>query len=165
MTVWTVFEPDGADETANTLAWADGVVLVPEKLSWSAILLAPLVLLVHRLWLALIGYVLLQGLIGFAASQLELERGVPLLALLVNIAVAIALPSLRRSSLGWRGFEEAGAVAAPTLEAAEQRYFEARLGGAGLRPLARSPGSPLAVTPVPRPTAGPVLGLFPEAGR
>ncbi len=68
MAVWTVFEPDEAkDGAAPTLAqWAERVVFVREKFSWLSILFAPLVLLRHRLWLALIVYIALQVLIGFA---------------------------------------------------------------------------------------------------
>ncbi|WGD29285.1 DUF2628 domain-containing protein [Ancylobacter sp. WKF20] len=160
MAVWTVFEPEELEE-ARTGDWAEAVVFVPERFAWSALLLAPLVLLRHGLWLALIGYVAIQAALGAALHVLDVDDGLALL-IIVNLAVAVLLPGLRRAKLLRTGHEEVGAVVAPNFEAAEQRYFAARMGSA----------STLSATFLPRRTdppsradRAPILGLFPEASR
>lgn len=165
MAVWTVFEPGEVDEARTTLQWADGFVFVPERMSWSALVLAPLVLLRHGLWLALIAYLVVQGGLFAAIHVLDLDSTAFALLLVVNVAVAVQLPGLRRARLALRGFEETGCVVAPTLEAAEQRYFDARLAGtsAPVLPLP-APGAARVHAPARR-VESTVLGLFPEASR
>lgn len=161
MAVWTVFEPEAADEARATRDWAEGFVFVPERLSWSALPLAPLVLLRHRLWLAFIVYALVQAAVVAAILLLDLDSDAFALLIVANIMVAVELPGLRRAKLAARGYEEVGTVAARRLEGAEQRYFEARLGS--FVPPASVP-SPHAYAPA-RPAESGVLGLFPEASR
>jgi len=163
MAVWTVFEPDEASDGLSAAQWADKVVFVRERLSWSSLLFAPLVLLRYRLWLGFVLYCVIQGLMALAVMHFELGSRVWPLFLLANLIVALELPGLRRRKLAFAGFEETAAVVAGTLEAAEQRYFDARLAGATRQPMA-SWSEPLA-TPARASTAGPILGLFPEAGR
>ncbi|WP_428032183.1 DUF2628 domain-containing protein [Ancylobacter sp.] len=163
MAVWTVFEPEEAGERRTTLHWADGCVFIPERLSRSALLLAPLVLLRHRLWLAFIVYALVQGALVAAIIGLDLDGAAFALLLVSHIAVAVDLPGLRRAKLAGKGYEEAGCVVAPKLEAAEQRYFDARLGNV----MVSSPPPPPSarIHAAARPVTAGVLGLFPEAAR
>ncbi|QJP15493.1 DUF2628 domain-containing protein [Starkeya sp. ORNL1] len=166
MAVWTVFEPDEAkDGAAPTLAqWAERVVFVREKFSWLSILFAPLVLLRYRLWLALIVYIVLQGLIGFALNALELDGPAGLLFLLPNLLVALMLSDLRRAKLSWRGYEELGAVVAPDRESAERRFFEGWLSTTPTAASAIAFSAPIqAPTGTTSMAPNPVLGLFPEA--
>lgn len=165
MAVWTVFEPPGADEAGTTLRWAEGFVFVPERTAWSALLLAPLVLLRHRLWLALFAYALVQAGVAAAVFALDLGLSALVLLLVANLAVAVQLAGLRGAKLAARGYEEAGTVVAPRLDAAEQRYFDARLAPRGASPALPSVRANAAGS-VPLRRAEPaVLGLFPEAGR
>ena len=163
MAVWTVFEPDEASDGLNVRQWADKVVFVRERLSWSALPFAPLVLLRHRLWLAFVVYCLFQGLVGFSVMYFELGSSAWPLFLIAHLIVALELPGLRRRKLSFAGYDETAAVVASSLEGAEQRYFDARLSGATRQPAA-SWAEPLAAPSRPS-TSGPVLGLFPEAGR
>lgn len=148
MAVWTVYEPDDTDGTLTGTQWSERVVLVRERFSWASLLFAPLVLLRHGLWLAFLAYVALQVLIGFAIVYFELDDVAVALLAFANLVVAFELPGLRGAKLEARGYDEAGAVIAPTLEAAEQRYFDGHDGGVPMRA---------------RPYARSVLGLFPEA--
>ncbi|TCK29967.1 uncharacterized protein DUF2628 [Ancylobacter aquaticus] len=165
MAVWTVFEPEEGDAARTTLRWADGFVFVPERVSWSALLLAPLVLLRHRLWLAFIVYVLAQGAVIAAILVLDLEDRAFALLLVANVAVAVGLPGLRRAKLVGKGYEEAGCVVAQKLEAAEQRYFDARLGEVAVARLPLPPVGGARINAAARPAQAVVLGLFPEAAR
>lgn len=162
MAIFTVYESEEAAEASSLAEWSEGVALVPERVIWTAIPFAPLVLLAHRLWLAFFGYALVQGLIVGAVAWFDLTSDALVLLLLTNIAVAILLPGLRRGKLVARGYEEVGMMAAPSLEAAEQRYIEARLGGVRLRAPSSVAAGHLTRASV---SERPVLGLFPEAGR
>jgi len=167
MAVWTVFEPDEASDGLNVRQWADKVVFVRERLSWSALPFAPLVLLRHRLWLAFVVYCVFQALVAFGTMYFELDYAWPLF-LIAHLVVALELPDLRRRKLSFSGYDETAAVVASTLEGAEQRYFDARLAGATRQPAAswsEPLGTPARENAPRATTAGPVLGLFPEAGR
>jgi len=163
MAVWTVFEPDEASDTLNMTQWADKVVFVAERVSWSALPFAPLVLLRHKLWLAFAAYCVFQALVGLGVMYAGLGFSAWPLFLVAHLIVALQLPDLRRRKLAFAGYEETAAVVASTLEGAEQRYFDARLAGATRQPAA-SWAEPLAASSRSG-TSGPVLGLFPEAGR
>lgn len=169
MAVWTVFEPDAAkDGNWSVPRWAERLVFVREKFSWTSLILAPLVLLRHRLWLAFVVYLVAQALIGGALAVLELDPAAGVLGFLPNLLVALSLPDLRRRKLAWRGYDELGAVVAPDLDAAERRFLSGWLasapfggfaGSEAARPALRvAPSAP--ATPA---AANPVLGLFPEA--
>ncbi len=160
MAVWTVFEPEEMDD-ARSGDWAEAVVFVPERFTWSALLFAPLVLLRYRLWLALIVYGAAQAALAAAMHAFDIDDGLVLL-LITNAAVAVFLPGLRRAKLSRAGYDEAGAVVATRLEAAEQRYFAARTGGASSAPRTSMPRR---MDPPARAGQGPILGLFPEASR
>jgi len=161
MALWTVFEP-AADE-ASTTRWAEDVTFVREGFSWAALFFAPIVLLRHRLWLALIGYFLIQGALAATLFSLDTGSNAFVLFALTHVAVALMLPDLRRGKLYFRGYEESGAVVATSLEQAEQRYFESRLSG---KPAATERLFASAAPANSSRRAEPaVLGLFPEAGR
>lgn len=166
MAVWTVFEPDAAKEsTASVPRWVERLVFVREKISWSSLLFAPLVLLRHRLWLAFVVYLLVQAGLAMAVSLLDLDAVAGLLGFLPNLLVALSLPDLRRRKLAWWGYDELGAVVAPDLDSAERRFLEGWLAGGPDLGHSYSAGSLPALRPVQStPMASmPVLGLFPEA--
>ncbi|HSI42685.1 MAG TPA: DUF2628 domain-containing protein [Xanthobacteraceae bacterium] len=154
MALWTVFEPDAAADESPAQR-ADRLVFVREAMARGALLLAPLVLLRHRLWLAFALYVLVQGLIGAALAVLDAPASAGLLMLLPNLVVALELAALRRASLERRGWREVGTVSADDIEAGERRFLEAWL------PEAPVPAAPPAAAVRPMPAG--VLGLFPEA--
>lgn len=168
MAVWTVFQPDDGMTDSTRGRWAERIVFVREATAWSAILFAPLVLIAHRLWLALVLYVLAQVLILLVVANLDLGDAENLLLLLPNLFVAFELSALRRRKLAARGHEEIGVVVAPNREAAERRFFESWL-EAGGRPAPAVAAATRPAEPPPgyvaRPPANSVIGLFPEAGR
>lgn len=147
MTIWTVFEPE--DDAAQETRWAERVVFVREAFSWLGLFFAPIVLLAHRLWLALAAYVAIQVLLAIAIRRFELEGWFEIVPLLPNLFVALELSGLRRWKLSAKGYEETGVVTAPSREEAERRFFAGRAGGTG-----GSIGAP-----------GEVLGLFPGVAR
>ena len=129
-----------------------------------AFLLAPLWLLAHRLWLALLGYVVANALLGGAfyvvgaAAWLKFLGGL-LIALLVGLEAA----TLWRWTLTRRRWQMLGFVIGDDEESAERRFFAE---WAKRAPAASAAPEPQYSTPVRRgpPSGSDVIGLFPEPG-
>src|SRR3954471_22123307 len=73
MPVYTVHAPRSAESAADSLVpgGTDRFVFVRDGFHFWAFLLAPLWLLRHRLWLALLGYVAVMTVVMVALSRLE----------------------------------------------------------------------------------------------
>jgi len=157
MAVYTVHAPPPSAGTR--LETAERFVLVRDRFSWPAFWFGPLWMLWHRLWLTLLGYIVL--LVGLGVAW-RATGGSIATCLVIALAVALLLgneaPSLRRFSLQRRGFSPCGVVVGDDLEAAERRFFSALTG---------EPKDPRP-TPAPGPPASAgvpdVIGLFPHPG-
>ena len=140
MAVYTVYAPPHSAPTR--LESAERFVLVRDRFSWPAFWFGPIWMLWHRLWLALLGYLVL--ILGLEVA--------------VRLTGGSGAASLQRLKLQRRGFALCGVVVGDDLEAAERRFFSALTGVAkDPRPLP-APGPP-AQTGVPD-----VIGLFPHPG-
>jgi hypothetical protein len=129
-----------------------------------AFLLAPLWLLAKRLWLVLLGYVVVSILFGgvffvLQAPWLLKTLGSLLLALLIGFEAG----TLWRWTLARRGWRTLGFVVGDDSETAERRFFGEWTKHA---PPALPPAQPQYATPVRRgpPSGSDVIGLFPEPG-
>jgi Protein of unknown function (DUF2628) len=130
-----------------------------------AFLFGPLWLLAHRLWLALVGYIVLTGIVGVTLHVLGVSKSVGwLVGLLIAVLVGFEASTLRRWKMSRRGWTMLGFTVGDDLETAERRFFAAWA--------ARKPGTAL-VTAVPQSYAAPlrgpaapsdIIGLFPEPG-
>jgi Protein of unknown function (DUF2628) len=130
----------------------------------------------HRLWLALIGWIVLM--VALDVAMVRLSVGAPaiflvdcLLALLLGFEAA----SLERWTLSRRNWRQLDIVVADDEEAAERRFFDrwtARQGGAGGNQGSVDRGAPPPTRDVPgqafsKPPPLPrddIIGLFPEPG-
>jgi Protein of unknown function (DUF2628) len=135
-----------------------------------ALLLAPLWLLVHRLWIALAGYVALNILTGLVLKLLGAPQGAQFAGgLLIALLVGLEGGTLRRWTLSRRGWKLIGFAVGDDLESAERRFFAAWPQNSAARN---------AVTPAPLapekfaapgwrapPAPSDVIGLFPEPER
>lgn len=143
-------------------AAAEGrVVFVREGFSWLTLLFAPLVLLAHRLWLALAAYLAVLGLMALATALGAPEASTQVVMLGFNLLLAFELSNLRARKLRRLGYEDEGVVIAPHRDLAEQRFFAAwsprrPAPPAALRP-SRASGAPV----LPGGGAAPVIGAFP----
>lgn len=173
MPVYTVHAPvaNGAD-----LAAADKFVFVRDGFHvWAAV--AGVIWLVwHRLWLALIGWLVLTFAIDFALAKLGIGRGAILLVdLVLMVLIGLEAATLQRWTLSRRKWRQLDIVVADNKEAAERRFFErwtARHRGVvndqrsvdrgGPPPTRDVPGQSFSKPP-PMPQGG-IIGLFPEPG-
>ncbi len=126
MRVYTVHAPDERilKESGDVAAYAERFVFVPERFSLLAMLFALPWLLVHRLWLATLGYILL--LIGLSAAGTTIglgEQAVGFLSLAVSVLLGFEAHNLRRWSLSRSGYRLLAVVSAPSLQDAEHKFF------------------------------------------
>ena len=133
-----------------------------------AFVLAPLWLLAHRLWLALLGYLVVSVVLALLLVLLRVSAQVQLPAsLLVALLVGFEAATIWRWTLGRRGWKTLGFVVGEDREIAEQRFYAAwaNRAAAPLAPPADWP-EPQYGTPVRRGSPSPtdVIGLFPEPG-
>jgi hypothetical protein len=128
-----------------------------------AFLLPPLWMLRHRLWLVLVGYLLVAAALQLALMLAGAPGGLKLAAnLLLALLIGLEAASLRRFTLTRRGWTNIGVVVADDLELAERRFFDAWTGASAYGPV---PVRSAAAAP-PRSAGAPpeVIGLFPQPG-
>jgi hypothetical protein len=123
MLTFTVHEPP--DPPADRIERADRLLFVKDGFSWMAALFAPLWILMHRLWWALLGYVLavaalhsLQFLGGFSESTTGL------MTFALNLLVGFEADTLRRWALDRKGWHMLGSVSGRTVDECERRFFD-----------------------------------------
>jgi hypothetical protein len=137
----------------------DRARFVKEGFSWPALFFPVLFLLWHRLWLALVWYVVFVLAVMWI-GRLSGADPATLSALLGGILFAFEANNIRRGSLGARGWREIGGTSGRGIEEAEARFF-GRWSAQGERgaTIARAAYPPAARE---RGADEPILGLFPE---
>jgi hypothetical protein len=166
MPVYTVHEPPLRAGAAA--ADVERFAFVRDGFSWWAFLFAPLWMLWHRMWLVLISYVVVVGVIETPVRM----SGAPaaaasLIGILLGLLVGLEAGTLRRFTLNRRGWKNLGVVSGDDLEDAERRFFDAwlrRANSPSSAPHAPSPPSPPAAPLRRGPPGSGVIGLFPEPG-
>jgi Protein of unknown function (DUF2628) len=154
MPVYTVHEPPRGSQ--GGAAGMDRFVFVRDGFSWGAFVLAPLWLLRHRLWLALVLYVALLAALAATVKLLHLSEGfVALVGFLISFAIGLEASTLRRWTLSRRKWRTLAVVVGHDLEVAERRFFDAWLHRSGVS-TSRSAISDRTSSPAP------IIGLFPE---
>ncbi len=173
MPVYTVHAPaaDGADLRA-----IDRFTFVRDGFHVWAALLGVLWLAWHRLWLALIGWIVLMAVVDFAMVKLRLGGGTILLTdILLALLLGFEAASLKRWTLSRRRWRELDVVVADDEEAAERRFFDRwtakqralvndqqAVDRGGPPPTREVPGQSFSKPPpLPRDE---IIGLFPEPG-
>jgi len=160
MPVFTVHEPPLRATAA--LPDPERFVFVRDGLYVWAFLLTPLWMLWCGLWLVFLIYAVFAFAVDTAMHYAGFGTGsIILVQLLISLLVAVEAASLRRFSLGRRGWKNIGVVSGDDLEDAERRFYDAwvRAAAAGrAAPPTIPPNSP------PIAQAPDIIGLFPEAG-
>ena len=157
MSVYTVHEPPQRFVAAPEV---ERFAFVRDGFSFWAFLFAPLWMVRHRLWLALIVYLLVVFALGAATRVLGAGDWMAAVSLLVSLLVGFEASTLRRYGLARRQWKTVGVVVGDDVEAAERRFFDAWAAGR-VSHLAPTPPASGAVAPAP---PGPIIGLFPEPG-
>jgi Protein of unknown function (DUF2628) len=155
MPAFAVFEPPmrtGRRATPHT----DRFVFLRERFSWGAFLFGALWMIWRRLWLVLIIYVIVLGLMEFGLRSLGIAPQARFTVyFLVALLVGMEAATLRRWTLLRRGWHDRGIVIADDLEMAERRFFDSWSADRPPPPPPHAPASDSGTG---------VIGLFPEPG-
>ena len=142
---------------------------VRDGFSFWAFLFGPLWMLRHRMWLVLVGYVVLVVALELTLRAMGATGSVKFLAgVLMAILIGMEAGTLRRFTLGRRRWKHIGLIVGDDRESAERRFYDSWVKGETLAPspVAPSAATPLAPPAMPRAPAGApdVIGLFPQPG-
>ena len=164
MTIYTVLAPKVRD--GDVLPDPMATVFVKEGFAWPAFFFAGPWLIFRRMWLVLIGYLIVVMIIGYVGDKVS--GSLPgVIIFLVHFLFALEANELRRWTLARRGYRLVGVVEGRGLEEAEIRYFTSLdMPQADVpSPAPPSPPAPRKLGPVqPSAEAGDVIGLFPAPG-
>ena len=173
MPVYTVHAP----VTGNAgFAATDRFAFVRDGFHVWAAVLGVVWLAWHRLWLALIGWIVLMAAIDVAMMRLGVD---PTAIFLVDVVLALLLgfeaASLQRWTLSRRSWLQLDIVVADDEEQAERRFFDrwtakqrnpsndqTAIDRGGPPPTRDVPGQPFSRPPPP--SQSEIIGLFPEPG-
>ena len=172
MPVYTVHAP-----IANNagIAATDRFAFVRDGFHFWAALFGPVWLVWHRLWLALIGWIIVLIAIDVGMARLGAGgRAIVLADVLIALLMGFEASSLRRWTLSRRNWRQLDIVVARNEEKAERRFFDRWTAkqrvlndqsavDRGAPPPTRDiPGQPFSKPPpLPR---NEIIGLFPEPG-
>jgi hypothetical protein len=141
---------------------------VRDGFSFWAFLFGPLWMLRHRMWLVLVGYVIIAAAMAVSLRLVGASsNGAAFAFFMLQLLVGLEAGTLRRFTLGRRGWRNVGTIVGGDRDAAEQRFFDAWVRGETLAPIDPTART-LAPTPAPV-QRGPapaqdVIGLFPQPG-
>jgi hypothetical protein len=170
MPVYTVHAPvtNGVDLRAS-----DRFAFVRDGFHFWAGLLGPLWLAWHRLWLALLGWIVVIAAIDVGVARLGADPGTIFLAnVLIAVLMGFEAASLQRWTLSRRNWRQLDIVVADDEETAERRFFDrwtakqrvlndqAAVDRGAPPPTRDIPGQPFS-RPLPQ---NDIIGLFPEPG-
>jgi len=160
MPVYTVHAPENAGLTAT-----DKFVFVRDGFHVWAFVFGPFWLLFHRLWLALIGYLILSLVGEIALTKLGVGIGLRgIVMLLVALLMGFEATSLRRWSLSRGKWRQYDVVVADNPEAAERRFFDRWTPGRHYGADSIDRGAPPPARFYHTSSAEDVIGLFPQPG-
>ncbi|MER8487017.1 DUF2628 domain-containing protein [Mesorhizobium australicum] len=116
MTAYVVMEPPGRSEKVDTTTF------VRDGFTWLGLLVPPLWLACHRLWVEAALAFVVMGVLSMLGQRLGLGVGGSLLSLLVSLYVGLEGQGLRIAALRRLGWHEWGVVEAGWLSDADMRY-------------------------------------------
>ena len=131
-------------------------IVVRDGFSLAGLILGPLWLAWHRLWLAAIVALAVMVGLNVIGLRLGVEGPASWVSMLVSLWIGLEGSALRLAGLRRRGFVDIGVVQAANRDEAELRF------AAGLRddaPAPRSAPLPAIRVPLDRPPVGPAIGM------
>jgi uncharacterized protein DUF2628 len=163
MPTYTVHAPP--PRQAKTGSAPERFLFVRDGFHFWAFVLAPVWLLLHRLWLAFLLYLIGYGLIAVGLAFLRAPANVQLVVgLLIALLIGFEASSIWRWTLTRRGWAMLGFVVGEDAEIAERRFFAEWAKRSQVPP----PVLPEAKYSMPvlrgPPAPSDVIGLFPEPG-
>lgn len=171
MPVYTVHAPVGANGARTMETTTDKYVFVRDGFYVWAMIAPVIWMLYHRLWLVLVGYIVLCVAMVFGLSRLGVSSGTALIAFaLISVLIGLEAASLRRRKVSGRKWRQLDVVVADDEEAAERRFFDRHAGtlapSSSASWIDRGPQQPSSAPYQPQAASGAsdIIGLFPQPG-
>ena len=157
MAIYTVYEPPlrRRDTESDPTRFA----FVRDGFHWVAFFFAALWMIWHRMWLVLLGYLVVAAALVVGLNLVGAPpAATAVVGFLLALLIGLEASSLRRWTLARRGWSNLGVVVADDPELAQRRFFDVWMANAE--------------PPAPTPPAGrrshaaraDVIGLFPQPG-
>jgi hypothetical protein len=164
MAVYSVLEPP--PRSGGRDAGAERFVFVRDGFNWAAFFFGALWMLWRRLWLVLLGYLVLVGALEFLLRLIGAAMAARVfIGFLIALLVGLEAASLRRWTLIRRGWRDHGIVVGDDLEGAERRFFSAWTMADGPKSAAATSPATTGLVQRTQPSAPTgVVGLFPQPG-
>jgi len=123
---YTVHE--GPNPPADRFERAERLEFVKEGFDWIATALTPLWLVMRRLWLLLLGYLILVGGLRLGLDALGADPRVwQILTVAIHLLIGLEADSLQRWSLDRNGYVQVGSVVGRSIDECERRFLDAWL--------------------------------------
>src|SRR5262249_54460266 len=123
MAVYTVHAPPL--KRYQTTFEPDRFAFIRDGFSFWAFLFGPLWMLRYRMWLVLLGYIIVAAALGFGLHAVRASPGViGFTAFLFEVLIGMEAGTLRRLTLARRRFNNVGVVVADDRDLAERRFFD-----------------------------------------
>ena len=121
---------------------------VRDGFSFWAFLFGPLWMLWHRMWVVLVGYIAVAALMQVGLRYVGAAGGAAsFAAFMLALLVGLEAGTLRRFTLGRRGWANVGTIVGTDRETVEQRFFDSWVRGETIAAMTR------AITPTAAPAA------------
>jgi hypothetical protein len=119
----------------------------------------------HRMWLVLVGYITAVIAIHYCLRLAGASSGaMTFAAFMLALLIGMEAGTLRRYTLGQRGWRNVGTIVGSDRDTTERRFFDSWVRGETFAPIPPSSHTPPAA-PAQRASATPdVIGLFPQPG-
>ncbi|WP_299477455.1 DUF2628 domain-containing protein [uncultured Roseibium sp.] len=127
MSTYVVMAPPEFDDLAGDPRESDRLLFVPDRFSVLAFIFSFIWLLVHRMWLVLLGYLALTLVIELLAFALG-SQAMGIAALAVSLLFGFEAQALRRWSLERKGWRVIGIVDGENPAEAELRFLNKEAG-------------------------------------
>ncbi len=122
MTVYTVHQPLAFAN--DPLKQVDQLVFIKEGFSWLALLFPVFWLIFHRMWLVLIGFIVVFFAVQWGLLTLGLsEDAVGIMTSLLLVGFAFEANTFKRWTLGRSGYKMIAAVTGKSLGDCELKFF------------------------------------------
>lgn len=126
MQTYTVHE--GPNPPADRFERAERLEFVKEGFDWIAAALTPLWLLMRRLWLLLLGYLIVVGGLRLGLDAMGADpRAWQVLTAAIHLLIGLEADTLQRWTLDKRGYVQVGSVVGRSIDECERRFLDAWL--------------------------------------
>ncbi|WP_346911980.1 DUF2628 domain-containing protein [uncultured Roseibium sp.] len=158
MSTYMVMAPPDVRDPAASPEAADRLVFIADRFSWFAFGFSVIYLLWHRMWLVLLGYLVVATALELAAAMIG-DAAPAVATLAISLLFAFEANGLRRWTLERKGWRMIAVACGADVEEAELRFFRGLEDEAPKAPETPAPPHPTAHPIIPRIGTEHVVGL------